>query len=112
MTTKTTEQARGPSRQVGSLLVHYGIDFTTANHGTSNRLCLECHRGKSRRRELNHSQLTYWVPSPVQLQFPVPACSVCSSQLRPSLRDALLKPPLPSLLRSLVPPDLLRRLRL
>ncbi len=51
------------------MLVHYALTFLALNQGNSKCLCRECHRGKSGRRELSHSQLTYWVLSPVQLQL-------------------------------------------
>ena len=64
-----TEQAGGLSGVVARWLVHYALTFLTPYLGKDNCLYFERHGGKSGRRELNHSQLTYWVLSPVQLQF-------------------------------------------
>ena len=73
MTITATEQAGGLSGVATRSLVHYALTFLPPYLGTSNCLRIECHRGKSGRRELDHSPLTYWVLPPVPLQFPAPA---------------------------------------
>ena len=85
------------------MLVHYALTFLPPYLSTSNCLCLECHRGKSGRRELNRSQLTYWVLSPVQLQFPVSSSRlIVAVRLRDSDFFAVLVERLGQVLRDVV----------